>query len=136
MHFRSFAVTFIILAVPAVLVTQEREKSDRISDYRGGRSYMDRRTFLKRAGSIPVIAVLLPCLTTTEWIGAVIPAPSRRGVHPSDVRLPRAAKWDQLKQQVEGHLIPVRSQLAPSKDATQCPTNIRPQIRATPESSN
>jgi hypothetical protein len=78
---------------------------------------MNRRTFLKHAGSIPALPVLSSYLTIPEWVGATITPPSARRVRPSDPSWPTAANWEKLKRQVGGRLIPVSSPLAPCKDS-------------------
>jgi hypothetical protein len=78
---------------------------------------MQRQTLRKRAGSIPMLAVLLPCLMAAEWIGAIVPASSGREIRPPGVRLRWTPKGEQTKAGSRGHLMPVGSQSAASRNA-------------------
>ncbi|HEY4050388.1 MAG TPA: FAD-binding oxidoreductase [Acidobacteriaceae bacterium] len=67
---------------------------------------MDRRTLLKRLAAVPLLPTLLPYLSNAEQTSL----PAKSGFHrvrPGDPSWPSAAKWEQLKQQVGGNLIPV-----------------------------
>jgi hypothetical protein len=78
---------------------------------------LDRRTFLKRAGSIPALPVLSSRFAIAEWLETTAAAAPMRRVRPSDAAWPSAASWEKLKQQVAGNLIPVASPLVPCKEA-------------------
>jgi FAD/FMN-containing dehydrogenase len=78
---------------------------------------LNRRTFLKHVGSIPVLPVVWSSLTTKARGQASAAVPAVRRVRPSDPAWPTAASWEKLKQQVGGNLIPVSSPLAPCTNA-------------------
>ncbi len=83
---------------------------------------MDRRTFLKGLGSLPVLPGIASFLSARDAAAA----PMRR-VRPTDPTWPSASSWDKLKAEVGGRLIPVPSILAPCKDApasTACAARI------------
>ncbi len=75
---------------------------------------MNRRTFLKRLGALPALSSL-PARIDATASAAAPPAPRR--VRPGDPDWPSAAKWDALKKQVGGRLIPVPSPLEPCRQA-------------------
>src|ERR1051325_5249182 len=77
---------------------------------------MNRRQFLKGAAAIPAVPICCSQLLLTSAIGAT-PRTSFRRVRPSDPGWPSPASWEKLKQQVDGRLLPVRSPLAPCKEA-------------------
>jgi FAD/FMN-containing dehydrogenase len=69
---------------------------------------MKRRNFLKTAAAIPL--VWSGCSPATRAAADSAPAFSR--VRPGEAGWPSAASWEQLKQDVHGHLIEVHSPLA------------------------
>lgn len=76
---------------------------------------MNRRTFLKRLGSIPALPVLASVLAAPLRGGTRASTPRRR-VRPSDPSWPTADRWEALRQQVGGRLVPVSSPLAPCRE--------------------
>jgi FAD/FMN-containing dehydrogenase len=77
---------------------------------------MNRRTFLERLGTLPVLHALSPLLSRL----APAAAPFRR-VRPSDPGWPSAEAWASLKERVGGRLIPVPPILAPCAGAPDSP---------------
>jgi hypothetical protein len=65
---------------------------------------MNRRGVLKRLAAVPLVPTLWPLLPPA--------VPTARRVRPSEPSWPSDAHWEQLKQQVGGHLTPVPSPLA------------------------
>jgi FAD/FMN-containing dehydrogenase len=83
---------------------------------------MRRRDFLKSAVAIPVLAAgCAPLSKTSEKRAAPSVATGR--VRPGDPGWPSAAKWEKLKQEVEGRLIRVQSPVAACRkapDSAEC----------------
>ncbi len=73
---------------------------------------MNRRTFLRVAGSSALLPALLPVLPLKLWA-----AESFRRRRPSDLNWPSAADWKRLNESVGGNLIPVKFPLSVLKDA-------------------
>ena len=69
---------------------------------------MKRRYLIQAVASLPV----LPCLAAWGSArGETLPAGAASRVRPGDPGWPSASEWDGLRQQVEGHLIAVKSPL-------------------------
>ncbi len=78
---------------------------------------MNRRTFLKQLGAVPVLPGLASLVQDAR---AVAKRPMRR-VRPSDAAWPSAARWEKLKAEVGGNLVPVVSPYAPCTSAPGSP---------------
>src|SRR4030095_13386880 len=83
---------------------------------------MRRRDFVKSAVAFPVLAAGgAPLSKTSEKRAAPSVATGR--VRPGDPGWPSAAKWEKLKQEVEGRLIRVQSPVAACRkapDSAEC----------------
>ena len=65
---------------------------------------MHRRTLLRGAAALPVVALVSPALSAMQ-----APTALRRRVRPRDAAWPTAASWQKLKEAVGGNLIEVHS---------------------------
>ena len=75
---------------------------------------MDRRTLLKHLAAIPLLSRVCPEALALNFDPAspgAVPKPLAR-VRPGDAGWPTPTKWDMLKQQAGGRLVPVYSPLA------------------------
>jgi FAD/FMN-containing dehydrogenase len=80
---------------------------------------MNRRTLLKQLAAIPLLLQMWPDLSTL--VESALPSKTVHRVRPSDPAWPSAASWDNLRQQVDGNLIPVQFPLAACQTASDSP---------------
>ncbi len=80
---------------------------------------MNRRKFLKHAATVPALPALSPLLARLSPAGKPKATPAAGGTTPfrrvrlSDPDWPSSAKWDALKKQVGGRLVPAADPFAP-----------------------
>ncbi|MGO9829130.1 MAG: FAD-binding protein [Myxococcaceae bacterium] len=82
---------------------------------------MKRRTFLQSLAAVSTLPLLVSCRRASEWLRRRAAAQSTRRLRPSDASWPGAESWEELKEQVGGHLIRVSSPLAPCTKAPGSP---------------
>jgi hypothetical protein len=78
---------------------------------------MDRRTLLKHLVAVPLLPSIWPLQSAKQTPPSVKAVLHR--VRPGDPSWPSTARWEKLKQQVAGNLIPVPFPLSACRDASE-----------------